>query len=408
MIMTKASPRRAVLGRILTGAAGLVVAVGVASGFIPKPVPVQLGRVERRDLEMTVDETGRTRIRARYIVSAPVSGQLERITLQAGDRVASREVVARIAPAAPQLLDERTRVGAVARVAVARANLSRTRSAAVRARTNFEYARNQAQRSGALHTAGGTSQEEFERSEFQARCAENDLATERLGAEVARHELAAARAALASFGDAAGPRTKLAVTAPVAGRVLRVLHESEGVVQASTPLIEVGDPSALELTVDVLTTDAVRIELGALARIEGWGGDYPLGARVRRKVPSAYTTRSALGVEEQRVTVILDMVDPPERFLALGDGYRVEARIRVANHEQTLAVPASALFREPDGWAAFALMDGAKAKKVSVTLGVRSPDWAEVEGGLALGDSVVEYPTDQVLDGARVAEAGRN
>jgi HlyD family secretion protein len=232
------------------------------------------------------------------------------------------------------------------------------------------------------------------------------LATERLSAEVAMHELAAARAALSSFGDAAAARTKFAVIAPAAGRVLRVLQQSEGVVQASTPLIEVGDPAALELTVDVLTTDAVRIELGALASIEGWGGDYSLSARVRRKEPSAYTTRSALGVEEQRVTVVLDMIDPPERFLALGDGYRVEARIRVANRPQALAVPASALFREPNGWAAYALIDGAKAKKVAVKLGVRSADWAEVEGGLALGDSVVEYPTDQVLDGVRVAEAG--
>ncbi|HEY2733290.1 MAG TPA: HlyD family efflux transporter periplasmic adaptor subunit [Polyangiales bacterium] len=406
--MAKSRPRRALMGRIFGAAAALVVVIGVASSFIPRPVPVQLGKVERRDLELTVDEPGRTRIRAKYVVSAPVSGQLERIALQAGDSVASGALVARIAPAAPELLDVRTRASAAARVAGARANLNRARSAVVRARTNVSYAHNQAQRSRTLHAEGGASQEELERSEFQARCADNDLATERLGADVALHELAAARVALASFGDAAASHTQLGVTAPVAGRVLRVLQQSEGRIQASTPLLEVGDPAALEIAVDVLTTDAVRIQLGASARIEAWGGDHPLSARVRRKEPSAYTTRSALGVEEQRVSVILDIVDPPERFLALGDGYRVEARIRVAKREQTLAVPASALFRDPDGWAAFALIRGAKAKKVGVRLGVRAPDWAEVEGGLALGDTVVEYPTDQVSDGVRVAEASRH
>jgi HlyD family secretion protein len=392
--------------RLLPIAALLVLAVASFGAFMPKAVPVRLGAVERRDLELTVDEAGRTRVRARYVISAPVTGQLERMALSAGDDVEQHAVVARIAPAAPQLLDQRAGASAAAGVAGAKANLNRARSAVLRARTQAAYMREQAERSRMLRVEGGISQQQLERDEYQARAAGNEATTVELAAHVAKHELAAAKAAFDAADSGVAPLRHVDVSAPAAGRVLRVLHESEGLVQAGTPLIELGDPAALELTVDLLTTDAVQIERGAEARIEGWGGPQPLRARVSRIEPAAFTTRSALGVEEQRVSVILDIVDPPERFLALGDGYRAEARIRVADRPQVLAVPESALFRDNDGWAAFVVASGARAKKVAVQLGLRSPDWAEVQAGLAQGDSVVEYPSDQIADGVRVTEAG--
>jgi HlyD family secretion protein len=196
---------------------------------------------------------------------------------------------------------------------------------------------------------------------------------------------------------------KLSLTAPVAGPVLRVFQESAGVVQAGSPLLEIGDPTTMEITVDVLSMDAVRIERGAEAQIERWGGEHALKARVREKQPAAFTTRSALGVEEQRVPVLLDLVDPRDQWKALGDGYRVEARIRVAYIKDAIVTPTSALFRENGGYSAFVVKAG-KAKKTSVEIGARTPDWAEVKSGLSVGDVLVLYPSDTVVDGVKVSE----
>ena len=415
MTMTKHKPRRKSSGKIVAGAALTVVGAGIAAGLMPKPVPVQLGEVQARNVEQTVNERGWTRIRTKYLVSAPVSGHLERISLQPGDGVGAADVIAYIAPAAPQLLDERTHSGASARVDVAKANLRRMRSTAARATTQLAFAQRQLQRGRRLLAEEGLSSQEVERLELQEAAAREELAAAQLSVDAATHELAAARATLApSAGRHGSAPAKLPVVAPAPGRILRVFAASEGLVQAGAPLIEVGDPSALEVVVDVLTTDAVKIQPGAAARIDGWGGDYALAAHVRRKEPSAYSTRSALGVEEQRVSVILDLVDPHERRLAqgdgyhveaLGDGYRVEAHIRIANREQTLAIPSAALFRESDGWAAFVVRD-AKLEKVEVALGLRSSDWTEVTKGLGAGDFVVEYPNDQMSEGVHVTQLG--
>jgi HlyD family secretion protein len=391
--------RKRIIGRIITGTILLGVAVLIGLGFVPKPVPVTTAKVERRDLEVTVDEPGRTRIRSKYVISAPVTGQLSRIRLLAGDVVEDGHVVAEIAPLTPQLLDERTRAEARARVAVAEANLARMRAGTKGAESALAFARDEAARERQLHSQRGTSAQALERAEYQERRSRDELEAAQLGARVAVSELAAARAALASVD--AGGGGKLQITAPVRGQVLRVMQESEGVVQAGTPLLEVGDPSTLEIVVDVLSTDAVRIPLDALVRIERWGGDYPLKAQVRRKQPSAFTTRSALGVEEQRVPVLLDLREDPERYRALGDGYRVETRIRVAQISGTVVAPASALFREDGAWAAF-YVKTAEARKAKVSVGARTPDWVEVKGGLTPGQEVVLYPSDQVRDGVQL------
>jgi len=400
--------RRRLVSRVVTTFVLLGVVVLIGLGFVPKPVPTAVGKVERRTLEVTIDEPGKTRIRSKYVISAPVLGALSRITLRPGDLVEAGQVVAHISPVAPRLLDERTRAEASARVAVAQAHVARAQSTIKRAETAARFARDQAERTRKLHAQHGTSQQALEQAEYQQRAAEEELASAQLGERVAGNELAAARAALASVsgessGDAgAQAGSQVAVTAPIRGHVLHVHQESEAVVQPATPLVALGDPRAIEVVVDVLSADAVRIPLGAEARIERWGGPKPLHARVRAKEPSAFTTRSALGVEEQRVPVVLDIVDPPETWSALGDGYRVEARIRVERVADAVVVPASALFREAGAFRAFAVRDD-KAAKVELETGARTPEWAEVKRGLEPGAEVVLYPSDQVVDGVELA-----
>jgi HlyD family secretion protein len=394
--------KRRLLGRsigIVIGG-GLITLIGL--GFVPKPVQVVMGKVERRSLEVTVDEPGKTRIRSKYVISAPSAGQLSRIMLAAGDLVSENQVVAELTPVAPQLLDARTRAEATARVNVAQANVARTQAVIQRAQSALSFARDQATRTRKLHAEHGTSNQALEKADYDERAAQEELANAQLGQKVAQGELEAARAVLASMsGDKSG--SKVSLTAPVAGPVLRVYQESAGVVQAGTPLLEIGDPNTLEIIVDVLSMDAVRIAKGAEARIERWGGDYTLKARVREKQPAAFTTRSALGVEEQRVPVILDLVDPRERWRELGDSYRVEARIRVAYMENALVAPNSALFRENGGYSAFVVEQG-KAHKRAVTVGARTPDWVEVKGGVKEGEVMVLYPSDTVVDGVKVVE----
>lgn len=392
--------RRRIVGRVVTWAVALGVLTLIGLGFVPKPVAVTIGKVEQRPLEVTVDEPGKTRIRNKYVISAPVTGNLARITLRAGDVVEAGSVIAELSPAAPQLLDARTRAEAEARVAVAQANLARSKSTIERANSALSFARDQASRTRKLHAESGASQQALEQAEYQAKAASDEFASAQLGEKVAANELEAARTVLASMGSKGGATLQL--VAPVRGEVLRVYQESEGVMQLGAPLIELGDPHALEVVVDVLSTDAVRIEPGALVHIERWGGDRPLNARVRTKQPSAFTTRSALGVEEQRVPVVIDIVDEPAKWTALGDNYRVETRIQVANLDSAVVAPASALFRDEGAWRAFVARNE-HAVKVEVATGARTPDWVEVQKGLSKDDRVVLFPSDQVVDGVKLA-----
>ncbi len=394
--------RRRLLGQLVTGLFLAAVAAAIGLGFVPDPVSVDMAKVEQRTLEVTVDEAGKTRVKARYTVSAPVSGNLARISLKAGDSVKAGEVIARISPMVPMLLDDRTRSEASSRAAMAEANVQRMRATVQRAESAVTFAQDRATRVRGLHAGNATSRQALDEVEFGVRSAQEDLSVARFSQRAADHELAMARAAIASMSGKSNQQGPvLEVTAPADGRVLRVYAASEAVVQPGTPLLEIGDPSALEVVVDVLTTDAVRITEGAVARIERWGGDGTLEARVRGKEPSAFTTRSALGVEEQRVPVLLDLVTEPSKWQQLGDGYRVETSIVIARVDNALAVPASAVFREGAGWSAFTVDQG-KAHKRQVTLGARTPDWIEVKGGLEAGARVILYPSDRVTDGNEV------
>ena len=398
----KQKKKRQVLGRIVGGAFALAAVTLIIFGFLPKPVPVVVSAATRGPLEVVVEESGRTRIRSPYVLSAPVFGSVSRITLRPGDMVEAEDALAQIAPVASALLDPRSRAEAQGRAGVARANVSRAKATIQRAEAALNYAREQAGRLRTLRSAEGTSQQALDQAEFELRTAEEDYRSARLGQRVAENELALALAAAEVHSPSEEGSPAIAIHSPISGRVLRVFQQSESVVQPGTPLIEIGDPSSLEIVVDVLTTEAIAIERGAKATIERWGGPRPLSASVRTKEPSAFTTRSALGVEEQRVSVVLDITDPYETWKALSDGYRVEAKIQVGLVEDALRVPASAVFRRGKDWSTFAVVDG-HAQETTVEVGVRTPDQVEITKGLEEARDVVLYPSDQVEEGVALA-----
>ncbi len=381
----------------LAGAA-LVAAIVVA--WMPRPVPADLVTAARGPLRVTVDEDGQARVKDRYVVSAPLAGSLARIVLEPGDLVRQGDVVARIAPMAPALLDVRSRATAAARLQQALAAQRQARVQIERAQSIYDLAVADAERQRKLSARGAGVAQALEQAELAERRATHELDAQRFAARVADYEVEMARAALARLPGGSGGGGDFEVPSPISGRVLKVLHKSEGVVQPGTQLVEVGDPAALEVAVDVLTSDAARIRPGAPVLIDRWGGP-DLDGRVRRIEPSAFTRLSALGVEEQRVNLIVDLTSPRERWAALGDGYRVEAHVVVWDAPDVLKAPTSALFRQDGGWALFRV-DGGRARLTSVEIGQRTAREAEVRKGLAAGARVVAHPSDRITDGTRV------
>jgi len=386
---------------------GILFVLGVLGmlvlAWLPKPVPVDLATVETDTLSVTVDEDGRTRVKDRYVVSAPLGGNLARMEPRPGDHVDEGDILARIVPIAPPLMDARTRAQSEAQVAAARAAQRQARAAIDRARVASEFATREAERQRGLAGQGGASTQAAERAEVEARARREELTSTQFAARVADHQHEMARAALGAIGSQDGEGEQMEVRAPVAGRVLRVIQESEGVIQPGTPLLEVGDPAALEIVVDVLTSDAVDIQPGARVLIERWGGDAALNAHVRVVEPSAFTRLSALGVQEQRVNVIIDLDEPPELWEALGDGYRVEARIIVWEAEDVAKVPASAVFRHGEGWAVYAV-EGQIAHLREVEVGRRNGLEVQVLDGLDADATVVVHPSERVVDGVEVVQ----
>ncbi|MCA9289591.1 MAG: HlyD family efflux transporter periplasmic adaptor subunit [Phycisphaerales bacterium] len=383
----------------------VLAALGLAAYALrPKPVAVDVATVTTATMQVTVDEDARTRIKERYIVSAPLAGRLARITLKEGDPVvASDTLIASIDPPDPSLLDPRARAEAEARVNAAIAVHERTATDVSRAAAGLELAQTELQRVQDASAGGGTSALEVDRAQAAAMIAIADARAADVARDIARYELDLARAALlrttgASTGDVVW---RFPIDAPVSGRVLRVFQESAGVVAAGAPLVEIGDPTDLELVADVLSTDAVGIRPGAPVRLEHWGGEATLHGRVRLVEPAAFTKVSALGVEEQRVNVVIDFVDPPAARAGLGDAYRVEVRIVVWEADDVLTVPTAALFRHADSWAVYGIRDGRVVQR-DVTIGRRNALQAQVLGGLAAGETVIVFPGDAVRPGVRV------
>jgi HlyD family secretion protein len=387
------------------GALALAAAAAIAGGALalrPGPEFVEMATARRDTLYVSVRESGRTRVADRYVVSAPASGHLTRVTLRPGDAVGEGEAIALVTPLVAPLLDPRARAEAEARAGAAAASRARADANVARAEAALAFARGELEREGGLARDGAQTEQALRRAELEARLRAQDAASARFGARVAEHELALARAALAPPGPGgASPRERIPVDSPVAGRVLRVLRQSEGAVQAGTPLLEIGDPSALEIVVDLLSADAVRVRPGAIARVEGWGGPAPLRARVRGVEPSAFTKTSALGIEEQRVNVVLDLDEPFERRAALGDGYQVDAEIVLEEVPGALVVPEAALFRQGETWALYAEEGGAASLR-TVRLGARDGRRAQIVDGLEPGARVVTRPNERVREGTRI------
>lgn len=383
-------------------ALAILVVVGlIVVAWMPNPVEVEVATVERGPLVVTVNEDGRTRVKDRYIVSSPVTGNLARVELEAGDPIEEGQVLARLVPLPPPLLDSRTRAEAKARVDAAAAALRQAQAAVSRARYERDFAKQEADRALAVVQQGGLARSEADRAVSTYRSSEEALRSAEFGARVAEHQLKLARTALMQLSGQGEELEHLEIASPVAGQVLEVFQESEGVIQSGTPILEVGNPAALEIVVDVLSQDATRIRPGAPVVIERWGGKHPLHGHVRIVEPSAFTKLSALGVEEQRVNVIIDLDDDRELWSTLGDGYRVEARISVWEDQDVLKVPASAVFRSEEAWATFAVEDDTAVLR-AVEIGESNGLETQVLSGLDEGDQVVAYPSDSVRDGVSV------
>jgi HlyD family secretion protein len=403
---SKARASRRLLGRwlrrIALGAIVLAVTAGIVLAFMPRALPVDTAPVGRGRFTVTVSEDGHARVKDRYVLVAPLTGSLQRIRLRAGTDVRQGETVARLLPAPPALLDERSREQAEARLRGAQAAARQASLQAQRVQSSAEQAALDSGRTRELFRKGAVPQAEFDRATLSDRIASAELESARFGVRVAEYDVEMARAALRHIdsGRAVAGTRAFEVPAPVTGRVLRVLRESEGLAQAGTALIELAEPGALEIVVDVLTSDAVRIARGAPVVLDRWGGP-ELSGNVRLVEPSAFTQVNALGVEEQRVNVIIDIADPPERWSMLGDGYRVEAHVAVWDGPDVVQVPLSATFRDGNGWAVYRVDDGV-ARLARVELGERTMTSGQVVRGLRAGDTVIVHPSDKVTEGIRV------
>lgn len=375
--------------------------------FRPQPVLVELAEVSEGPFEQTIEEDGKTRVRERYIVSAPLAGKMQRITLKAGDGVKAGDTVAVIAPSAPALLDARAERELGERVGSAEASKQRASAEVARARAALDKSAADLERSRKLAQKNFISAAALEQAELTVKLNQREHEAAKYGEQAAEYEVAVARAALFRMRQEASGRQargqQWEVRTPVAGKVLKVLQESESAVDVGTPLLEVGQPSDLEVVVDVLSSDAVQIAPGAKVRFERWGKAELLEGMVRRVEPAAFTKVSALGVEEQRVNVIIDLTSPTERWQTLGDGYKVDARIITASLDKAVKVPVSSLFRAGNQWAVFVVSEGKAAKRI-VKLSRRGAIEAVVQEGLKVGEKVIVHPGDSVSDDKQVRE----
>jgi HlyD family secretion protein len=392
---------------LLSIAAGIAVGATLVWALRPQPLEVEVATASVGRFEATIDEDAKTRVADRYVVSAPLVGRVARIALREGDAIEAGAVVATLTPALSPLLDERSAREAEARVEGARAQLARAGVRIERARVGVEQARIELQRSEQLASSGFIAPTKLDSDRLALQAARTEQETAVQERNMASHELEQARAALSALRQPAGSISRtFAVRSPVAGQVLRIVQQSEGTVAMGTPLVEVGNTKQLEIVAELLTNDALRALPGTPVRIERWGGPGLLEGRVRRVEPAAFTKISALGVEEQRVNVIIEIVSPRELWQALGDGYRVSVRIVSLAADNALQVPTSAVFPVPgdDDQTAVFTIEGGRAKLMPVTLRARNGSMAWIGKGLTSGTQVIIYPPATVKDGVRVRE----
>lgn len=385
---------------VLLAAAAVLIALALAYGFREPPPRVDVAEVVREPFRVSFEEEGRTRVKDRYEVSAPVAGQLARVRLEPGDRVARGDPLFTIAPSFAAPLDARAQAQAAAALARAEAALQAAQTQMLAAQARSTLADIEVQRLRPLAESGHVSALALDRAASEARSAAAMLRSSRFAIDVARHEREMAQAALDVSGRDRAPTT-IGVASPVSATVLTRARESEGAVQPGAPVLTLGDLDSLEVAVDVLSPDAVRLAPGMVVELERWGGEAAIAGRVRRVEPAAFTKISALGVEEQRVWVIVDFTGERVVWRALGDGYRVLARFVLREDDDVLQAPSGALFREGEKWSVFVL-DGDRARLRSVEPGQRSGLRAEIVHGLQAGERVILHPGQQVRDGDRV------
>lgn len=385
----------------LYGAAGLAVLALLGWALAPRPVEVEAAPVARGHFEHAIEEDGRTRLRDRYVVSAPVAAHLSRVTLREGDRVQAGDTVAVLTPVMPSLYDERSLREATARARAAEAAVAGAQARVERALVAQDEARLELQRTEKLARDGFIAASRLDSARLALDGARREREAAQAARDVAAHELEQAQASVrpASAGAPAG--RPLAVRAPVSGVVLRVPLPSENTVAAGAALIDIGDPSQMEVVAELLTTDAVQAKPGTRVSIERWGGP-PVQAQVRRVEPAAFTKVSALGIEEQRVKVLIDITDPPAPWLALGDGFRVTVRVITVSTDDAVMVPVGALFPRTDADMAVYVLDGGRARLRTVQIVARNGSMAWVRAGLDPGERVIVYPPPGVADGRRV------
>lgn len=392
--------------RIVMVIVGLLLVGGFAYALRPQPIPVDLAVVTRGTLQISIDEDGVTRIRERYTISAPLSGRLLRVLLDPGDDVDQGQLLLVIEPSDPELLDARSHAEATARVNASSSAVEEAEAELARVTATLESAQRDYEDQQAMIARDATTDQELDDARLLVQVRTQEQTSARFAVQVARYQLELAKAAIVhTAGHENGTRSdaRLEITAPCNGRVLRVFQESEGYIDAGTPLLEFGDTSDLEVVVDVLSTDAVSITPGDRVQLEHWGGTHTLNGRVRVIEPAAFTKVSSLGVEEQRVNIIIDFTDPPQARAGLGDGFRVEAAIVVWQEEDVLKAPSSALFRSDDQWSVFRVKRDI-VERVPIQIGQRNGTASQVLEGLKLEDTVIIYPPDTLEDGAKIIQ----
>ena len=405
-----ATPRngsgKSLIRRSLPWLGGLLLLALVAWGLWPKPVVIETGTVTRGPLTVRVSEEGKTRVRNRYVVAAPVAGKMRRISLKPGDLVQAGEtLLTAIEPVAPPLLDPRARAQAEAVVAMTEASRKQAAESLAAKRASLKMAAADRDRMRSVTRDGSLSESDRDKMEGDASIKAAEVRAAEFSLQVIDYELAQARAAL-ERPDSNSSGNLVDVKSPVSGRVLKVMQESEMVVAPGTPILEIGDPTDIEIEAEILSRDAVTIHPGDPVEVGQWGGDTPLKGRVRRVEPAAFTKISALGVEEQRVIVLSDLVDVPTAARALGDRYRVEVSVSVWQSGDVLIVPAGALFREGNAWKTYIFRNGT-ANLTPVQAGHSDGRFTEILSGVEAGDEVLLHPPDTVKDRASVIKRGK-
>ncbi|MHC2618327.1 HlyD family secretion protein [Bradyrhizobium huanghuaihaiense] len=403
--------------RMIGAAALAAIAGGLAWFAWPRPVLVDLATVAKGPIEVTADDDGKTHVRHVYTVSAPIAGKVLRIShplgeqgpsLHVGDEVvANQTVIALMQPTLPGFIDVRSRDQLQAEVLAADAAIQQQEAEVRRIEAALDFSRTEFQRAQTLLRTQSTSAQAFDKAKFEVATSEANLASAKAQVEMrraVRTSLAARLIDPASTNPSAEPTCCVRVLAPASGRVLKIAQDSEATVPPGAPLVDIGNPLDLEIVADLLSTDAVQIKVGALVRIDGWGGQ-PIKGKVVRVDPAGFLKVSALGIEEQRVRVTIDFADPPEAWGALGHDYRVVVHVTTWSAPDALTVPVSALFRQGDQWAVFADENG-RARAKPVQIGHRNNRFAEVMSGLTEGDQVVVHPSDRIADGSRIAQRG--